>query len=232
VFSNVLDILSTLTVTIRGALYLLRSVREAIEDTGVEPIDIFVLYHLVWRDLLHGAQNRPALPAEIVMQIFRFARITIPDPARKLSIQRKVSVKADSGIIETKRWFSTQPLTRTDVAQLADVQLVTFSRDQGFGGANSASYSWFELGVLPNQFYQTRAREDDDNVRWIISHDNIIAHRHPVLREGIVISNEEAGWAEGDVLVVRICAQYPNWENIAESGTINYWTWFEPKIQL
>lgn len=133
---------------------------------------------------------------------------------------------ASSGDVQTKRWFTTPPLTDVDLAHIAAFQLVTSSKDQGWAGdLNTASYSWFDVGI-------GRPDAPPPELRWNRSHHNQLRSRHFQHHEGVVIHAAKAGWEAGDVISVWACAQFGAWSCKAESGELRFWKWFEPVIPL
>ncbi|KZV71219.1 hypothetical protein PENSPDRAFT_751928 [Peniophora sp. CONT] len=188
--------------------------------------DTLIHYHLIWRALLHGSSDRPALPTELVALIVRYSEFAVPDPARTLSAPGKVSVTASTGDIQTKRWFATPPLTDFDTAHIAAFQLVTYSKDQGWAGdPNTASYSWFDIGIgQPNAPLA--------ELRWTRSHHNKLRSSKMCHHEGAIIRAVDAGWEVGDVISVWACAQFGAWSCEAASGELRFWKWFEPVILL
>ena len=180
----------------------------------------------MWRALLHGAPTRPALPAELVALIVRYAEFMVPDPSRTIPVPRRIKVTAHTGDVETKRWFTTHPLTDVDLAHIAAFQLVTRSRDQGWtGDPNTASYSWFDIAI-------GRPDAPVPELRWTRSHNNQLRSRQFCYHEGVVISAADANWETGDVISVWACAQFGAWSCEAESGELRFWKWFEPVVSL
>jgi hypothetical protein len=65
------------------------------------------------------------------------------------------------------------------------------------------------------------------------SHNNILAERSFSKRVGHVFTETHEIWdylAEGDVIGVRACAQYPGWSNTVEAAKMHLWERFDPTI--
>ena len=96
--------------------------------------------------LLKGAEGRPALPPELVVAIFRFARIAIPAPSLCQTITTHFRVRDPANTHQMHLWFEMR-IDSVLLSKLAKVQLVTFSGHQR-GAWWPQSCSWFEIAIL------------------------------------------------------------------------------------
>lgn len=65
------------------------------------------------------------------------------------------------------------------------------------------------------------------------SHHNQMGRSSPSQRSGLVFTETHEIWdhlAEGDVIGVRACVQYPGWSNTVEAATLRLWERFDPTI--
>ncbi|KAJ7254552.1 hypothetical protein C8J57DRAFT_1347208 [Mycena rebaudengoi] len=137
---------------------------QALIQRPLLPADELLLYHQVWRALLRGSDSysaplssgtraaptkRPSLPVELVRLVVRAAELMVPDRNQTQRTRRSVFigvVTRDEAPIVSRVWFWTKPL---DIAQIAAMQLVTLSRDQGWvSPPTETCHSWFEWGVF------------------------------------------------------------------------------------
>jgi len=186
-----------------------------------------ILYHQIWRALLHGSSTRLSLPAELVATITRYADLMVPDPARTVSATGPKVIYASGQQLESRVWFRTPPLAHEDVAQVVAMQLSTNSRDQGWvNDRNAGSWSWFDIGIAHNDSY------DGDASRRICSHYNRLAGKDYANLEGALTKAEDIQLEVGAVICVYMCAQFGAWRNDAQSGQLKFWKSFEPVIPL
>jgi hypothetical protein len=112
------------------------------------------------------------------------------------------------------------------------MQLITLSHDQGWcSNPNSGSWSWFEIVIL-NSENIIKQNPDGNDLIWT-SHHNPISSNQLILQEGAKFGPDHEIWDHlevGDMLVVRVCAQYGCWQNIAEEGRLEFEEWFEPTL--
>ncbi|KAJ3524614.1 hypothetical protein NM688_g8531 [Phlebia brevispora] len=124
--------------------------------------DIFILYHQLWRSLQEGLSPpypspRSPLPAELVRIIVRYAGLAVPDRTLTATVSTRVDVRCKLGPYKvTIVWFYTKPLTSTALANIAQVQLVTVSGDQGWTtDQNPVSRTWYDVGIFPEPPQET-----------------------------------------------------------------------------
>ncbi|KAK7048549.1 hypothetical protein R3P38DRAFT_3307396 [Favolaschia claudopus] len=242
------------------------------EESDLKPPSLpdgtLLLYHQTWRALLRGfdpsihpsiSQSdevarcpRPALPVELVRLIIRAADLAVPWQTHRAgrSVFVRVTTREEEPVV-SRVWFWTKPL---DVENVAVVQLVTVSRDQGWvNPATEICHSWFEWGV----FTSPPSAEDADyrskgtftgfeNVWstrkggkevWRKSHGNAVASRSYEQYFGTRVGVDEEMWANTSpgsvgVIAVRCCAEQAMWENDARYGEVRVWKWFEPVVSV
>ncbi|KZV92648.1 hypothetical protein EXIGLDRAFT_718105 [Exidia glandulosa HHB12029] len=190
---------------------------------------------LVWHQLARVLQH--ALPLELVIAILRHAELLVPIPRLSVTSRSHLEVIARTGAVEQRDWFTSPPLTHQDLAHIAAVQLHTQSHDQGWASQrDGGSWTWFDLclartGRGGDGLVEVRKRAAGE-LRWM-SHHNPIASRKPDEREGAIFDVEHEIWTharDGDVILVRVCAQYPGWANIVYAGSLTFWRYFEPSV--
>ncbi|KAJ6486111.1 hypothetical protein C8R47DRAFT_1216732 [Mycena vitilis] len=139
--------------------------REEEQERVVRPVlldEELVIYHQLWRALLRGLPPtrqsecreesitiRPALPVELVRLIIRTADLMVPDRQQTQCAHRnlflRVQTREEEPVV-SRVWFWTKSL---DVLNIAAVQLITVSRDQGWVFPKTdVCHSWFEWAVL------------------------------------------------------------------------------------
>ncbi|KAJ6508499.1 hypothetical protein C8R45DRAFT_1208161 [Mycena sanguinolenta] len=224
----------------------------------VLPDGELLLYHQVWRALFRGSQPqpstsshpdphaRPALPVELVRLILRAAGFMVPDREQTHRARRRVFVQVtirDTKPIASRVWFWTKPLR---IVNIAAVQLVTVSRDQGWvNPVTDVCHSWFEWGIfsgdIPSEEGALTGNErawskaKGKQAVWRESHGNRVAVRSYEQHNGPRVGIEDEMWNvahEGSVIAVRACAQQQAWENDAAYGEILVWKWFEPVVRV
>ncbi|KAF8803289.1 hypothetical protein BYT27DRAFT_6741898 [Phlegmacium glaucopus] len=132
----------------------------------------------------------------------------------------KCSVKASSPSKASKIWFKTTPFTAgmTPYVEQIQLELYTYSHDQGYATDGTSSWSWFEVVILPgNQSGEPK----DYRLAWT-SHCNRIGSSNFSGYSGAVFDRQHElvkSLQPGNVLAVRVCVQYRNWSNEAARGT-------------
>ncbi|KAH6902475.1 acyl transferase/acyl hydrolase/lysophospholipase [Coprinopsis sp. MPI-PUGE-AT-0042] len=162
---------------------------------------------------------------------------TIQDGSYSIMSSTSCFVKSDANDLASKIWFATAALDEHAIKQLEAVQLFTYSRCQESRKeaiAEGDSFSWFDLVVLETPFETTPKVLNGVSLVWQ-SHSNWSAFIHPFGIQGQVfdidISDEEVPRSQqiaqikaclepGNAIGVRVCAQYPGWENFAQSGQL------------
>ena len=209
---------------------------------------IFCFYQL-WRAFLRGSRSppkRPPLPTNLIAEILRLGDCCVPIPSLSRSAATGCCV-ISQGFNDrlNDMWFHTLPVQpsilpvlRSSVARL---EIDILSRDQGWASDPTASCSWFEL-VLPERpltdenigLNNPRTIVEDGEVKrlvWVFHH-NDIASPHWKKSHSVIDENHEV-WKyveAGDVLGVRVCAQYRGWENRARDGSMKVMRYFEPGV--
>ncbi|KZV71209.1 hypothetical protein PENSPDRAFT_650828 [Peniophora sp. CONT] len=188
-----------------------------------------LLYHQVWRALWDGAPKRAALPPEIVSCIAIFAGWILPDRThRMIQTSKRVFVKcrtSDESAKVSRRWFTTEPLSEHDIADIVAFQLVTGSKDQGWTTlVPPESFSWFEVAV-------EREGKPVSQLQWK-SHHNELCGKAMSRVEGAIILAPRAHLQVRDVIVVWLYAQSYAWSNEAEKGALLFYKWFQPVVPL
>ncbi|KAG8999262.1 hypothetical protein FRB94_006350 [Tulasnella sp. JGI-2019a] len=126
-----------------------------------------------------------------------------------------------------KVWFKSEPLDRSTIYRLAQLQLVTKSRDQGRileSSQNPGSWSWFEVAIYADKDATSpRLRHNGKPCQWK-SHQNAFALKSTAAHYGLVFDRRGRlldALEPGDIIVVHACARFPDWENHADSGYID-----------
>jgi len=196
-----------------------------------DALELRRLYHALARSLELGTSTRPGLPVELVIQILRMAHCILPSPVQ-LSSTSECRADAGTGEPVVIPWMSTPPFQRKYITRIAGMRLKTLSRDQGWCSDESAgSWSWFEIAILDSENI-VKKRRDGNDVLWV-SHRNPIASQEFDWRIGLTFGPDHEVWdylEDGDMLLVRVCAQYGGWRNIARKATLEFTEWFEPTL--
>ncbi|KAL4247804.1 hypothetical protein ABKN59_007113 [Abortiporus biennis] len=133
------------------------------------------------------------------------------------------SVVAVDGIVESTIWFKTAPLDRTFCYRVAQLQLITNSCDQGFvDNQGAGSWSWFELSILADAT-STEPRVKVGVPLVYRSHCNVLGSKTLLKNYGVVFDRRVDLLNEfeiGNVIAVRVCAQYQGWVNFAKDAKI------------
>ena len=202
------------------------------------PLDTIYLYHQIWRTLLRGdhdpGHRRRPLPAELVHLISRLADLRVPDSARIFVHTEGIRVSS-GGTFQTKLWFCTSPFHEDALHQIAAVQLLTTSNDQGWAALpHPGPCTWFEWGLFSSAAEATvRAEVESETAGWKISHRNKIAEAEPQDLTSPLVTMDDAMWrgiAEGNIIAVRVCAAQKFWYNTAYRAEVKFWKWFSPVV--
>lgn len=125
--------------------------------------------------------------------------------------------------INSSLWFQTPPFQLTAIRGLTQLQLITYSCDQGWvreGTTNSCS--WFELCILSGENATEPMVKGGKKMVWN-SHFNEIAGKGPARRYGVVFNRRDELLRElevGNVIGVLICARNTGWKNQAHRGVL------------
>ncbi|KAJ7241094.1 hypothetical protein C8J57DRAFT_1085343 [Mycena rebaudengoi] len=128
----------------------------------------------------------------------------------------------------SKVWFKSEPLTRSVVYHLAQLQLWTDSRDQGFvDDANAGSWSWFEVCILADEKVTEPKKKGNRIFSWK-SHGNNIGVEKESRYFGVVFDRRGElldDLEPGNVIAVRICVRFPGWSNFAAADLFSPHSW-------
>ncbi|KAL7900614.1 Monophenol monooxygenase [Trichoderma sp. SZMC 28014] len=136
--------------------------------------------------------------------------------------QEEDSVHAYDSTIQTKIWFKSPPLTSRTIRRIRGLKLFAESHDQGWvDDETRGNWTWLELAILENESETSPKRDKDGNELTFTSHMNKIkSHTFEWLagetfdRSRNLLRLLEAG----NVIAVRLCAEYPNWAIHARNG--------------
>ncbi|KAI0246917.1 hypothetical protein BJV78DRAFT_1096634, partial [Lactifluus subvellereus] len=129
-------------------------------------------------------------------------------------------VKSSNASKTSKIWFKTTPLTAGIIPYIEQVQLCTYSHDQGWATApGTSSWSWFEIVILPGN---QSGKPGDDGPAWTSHHNRTNSSNFPGHTGAVFDRQHELirSLQPSNVLAVRVCAQYPDWSNEAARGTL------------
>ncbi|KAK7434582.1 hypothetical protein VKT23_020118 [Stygiomarasmius scandens] len=148
------------------------------------------------------------------------------------------TVRSSSDEMQSKIWFTTPSLDEHAINKLESVQLVTFSRlqlDMNSAPETDNSFSWFDLVILEKSTDTVPKTKNGISLVWR-SHSNSskfigrFGHQGQLFDIQDIDSTSNARAKEivqirsfldpGDVIAVRVCAQFRGWENYAESGQL------------
>ncbi|KZV92660.1 hypothetical protein EXIGLDRAFT_718113 [Exidia glandulosa HHB12029] len=193
-------------------------------------------WHQLARTLIRGRgapNSRPGLPVEIVLFIIRLAELLVPLPSLRCHVQEKITVYAPDGHIAQADWFATNPLSRHDLQHIAALQLRTYSHDQGWANdPDAGSWTWFDVCIATPQKVLAIRPADGTELRWR-SHSNPVASKKFKKRVGLVFAPDHEIWTrirDGQVILVRACAQFGSWTNYADRASLDFWGYFEPVV--
>ncbi|KAI0249485.1 hypothetical protein BJV78DRAFT_1129536 [Lactifluus subvellereus] len=174
----------------------------------------------LWPDLERAQQHSSAAPPGI--DIHYVSSVLI------FPCNENCSVKASSASKTSKIWFKTTPFTTEMIPNIEQVQLYTYSYDQGWPGATipgMASWSWFEIIVLPGN-PSWEPGDDELGLAWTSHHNRINSEPSNFSGysgSGAIFDRQHElvkSLQPGNVLAVRVCAQYPDWSNEAARGAL------------
>ncbi|CAA7261941.1 unnamed protein product [Cyclocybe aegerita] len=133
-------------------------------------------------------------------------------------------VKATDSGVASKIWFMSKDFDQASLGMLVSVQLSTVARDQGFSpSSDDGSWTWFEIVILTSPFNQSPKIVGGRSLKWF-SHCNkrAVSSNTKLWGPKFEKSHEMFEYLEpGNILVVRVCAQYEHWENFAEIGHLH-----------
>ncbi|KAF8071587.1 acyl transferase/acyl hydrolase/lysophospholipase [Lyophyllum atratum] len=123
----------------------------------------------------------------------------------------------------TQIWLRTPALDQSLIDKIVQIQLETKSRDQGWVSAPDAgSWSWFDIIVLDSPGASDIKVKDGLALAWL-SHDNKLGVGEYTKQVGPVLGSKHDifnGLEAGNALAVRVCAQFPGWENHASEARL------------
>jgi hypothetical protein len=132
-------------------------------------------------------------------------------------------VVAEGDKATSQIWLRTPALDQDLINKVVQIQLQTKSHDQGplASAAALASWSWFDIIVLESP-EATQARVKDGLALIWFSHDNKLCQETTTEQSGPPLSNQDIfhSLEVGNALAVRVCAQFPGWENHASEGRL------------
>lgn len=115
--------------------------------------DCYLLYHEIWRSLYQGQElpsRRAPLPVELIRLISRMANLVILDMELVRQEEEGIRVACLDHAATSQVWFWTKPLDEKQMRQVAGVQLITESRDQGWADQPElGSRIWYDIGIIP-----------------------------------------------------------------------------------
>ncbi|KAG7094147.1 hypothetical protein E1B28_007759 [Marasmius oreades] len=144
-------------------------------------------------------------------------------------------VKAVNNELQSKIWFTTPALDQDYINRLEAVQLITKSRyqlDRTLEVKKGDSFSWFDIVILKKPTDTVPKTETGVSLVWL-SHSNGSKFIDEYGHQGQLFDEEDkeqlrareiiqikGSLEPGDVIGVRVCAQFPGWENYAEFGQL------------
>ncbi|KAM5343873.1 hypothetical protein ACJ41O_012410 [Fusarium nematophilum] len=145
----------------------------------------------------------------------------LPEGTYTVPCHDKKSLTADDAEIKHKTWFKTAPLTAEAITRLHSLQLVAESHDQGYrSDLLSSSWSWFEIAIFRNRNSQGPREKDGIELVWE-SHRHLVSETNYAWAEGVVFGKDHDIFRlleEGNVIAVRLCARFMNWQIKARTG--------------
>lgn len=174
--------------------------------------------------------RRPALPREIVLAILRLAGCVCRTQSLEYSriCDQPIVAHGSHASGEERQWFSFL-ITPARLERIAEMQLVTYSRDHGWG--RRGEFSYFQID-LQNSAKVVKTRTDGSLLTWR-SHQNSAEATDFQLHAGTRFGWDHEVWEnleQGDRVCVKCCAYYPGWQNRAMIGWWRVWEWFEPSF--
>ncbi|KAA1477229.1 hypothetical protein DENSPDRAFT_577887 [Dentipellis sp. KUC8613] len=187
--------------------------------------------------LIPGPSLRAGLPVELVCLILQYAGCMLLSKSRSVTTSPTVVARGRSEphavVVIQLPPFDTVALQR-----IAQIQLITLSRDQGWvGDRNAGNWSWFDVAVMRGDSeledgQEQEVREVDGEQAVWRSHENVLAGRDLVEhREGVVFGPDHPLWRAvrvGDVVVGRALAQFGGWRNETARADFIVWEYFDP----
>ncbi|PWN39418.1 FabD/lysophospholipase-like protein [Ceraceosorus guamensis] len=163
----------------------------------------------------------------------------IKDGVYTFSATTSCLVRAEDSKVRSSIWMTSPALDRAAIDQLESVQLFTRSRfqrlpEEGVSPAIEAkdSFSWFDIVILDSPSATTPRIVNGVTLCWL-SHQNVTNDFSRTGQAGQLfdideqkdvrcaeIQNIKSALEEGNVLAVRVCAQYKGWENYAKDGKL------------
>ncbi|KAJ3557565.1 hypothetical protein NM688_g1408 [Phlebia brevispora] len=191
----------------------------------------------LWRALQRRFASANESTEELIRRIIHLADMQMLDHKLTTMTTQALHVHS-SGPHTAQLWFFTRPLSAHDIQNIAAVQLFTASHNQGWvSDRMSTSYSWFELAFVPtlcksrkvwglkkvrawlDVLPQAGEKGSGALKRWHHSHGNPVADDKLTWHKGHVFGRDDELWEQaqtGDVMVVRVCAQFGGWKNQAK----------------
>ncbi|KAB2571190.1 Tyrosinase [Lasiodiplodia theobromae] len=131
------------------------------------------------------------------------------------------AVEAWDSQIQTKIWFKSPPLAQDTIRLINGVKLFAESHDQGFcGDDEQGNWTWLEIAILEKE-QDTSPKKIGKEELSKESHMNSFCTKDYTWLGGRVFRMDEdflSSLEEGNVIAVRLCAQYPSWEIYARKG--------------
>ncbi|KAF5360636.1 hypothetical protein D9756_004637 [Leucocoprinus leucothites] len=133
-------------------------------------------------------------------------------------------VRANGSDMATSIWFTTPVLDDFIVDKIEDIQLFTFAHHQErVDGGVEDKWSWFDLVILASPEATIPKSKDGRSLVWR-SH-NVAADLEETYMEqqGQLFTSKDEVLKllePGDVIGVRVCAQFSKWETHAHSGRL------------
>ncbi|KAF4838828.1 Calcium-independent phospholipase A2-gamma [Colletotrichum tropicale] len=130
-------------------------------------------------------------------------------------------IAAVDGEVQSKVWFRSPRLDANTIKRINRIQLHTKSSDQGeCFDKEAGTWTWFEIAIMADERAEIPRIKDGVKLTWE-SHLNVQAEKVPEERTGREFRTGEnifGALEEGNILAVRICAQYPEWALHAKEG--------------
>ncbi|CAI4216176.1 unnamed protein product [Parascedosporium putredinis] len=143
------------------------------------------------------------------------AVVGFDDGTYSVSSHKESSLIAEGPEVVNKIWF---PSEKELIQRIHSLQLIAKSHDQGYSDDEfSASWTWFEIAILKHKNSRHPRVKDGIELVWN-------SHRN-------ALRSSEFTWAkfgqdhdlfrlleDGNVLGIRLCARFQNWEIVAKKG--------------
>ncbi|KAF7799908.1 hypothetical protein EIP86_011150 [Pleurotus ostreatoroseus] len=204
---------------------------------------------------------RPPLPPELVRIIIRYAGFKVPDSALATATNACQVSSRGPRATKVWFWggpLTDTRLARIAALQLVTVS----RDQGWVSDPTAGSWSWFDIGVFPapppartNSEIADRGSSaglaaetdwswisadiqnyfnDRDDGHWRYSHHNPM-EKPEGRREGPIFAMDDDIWQDvktGSIVAVRMCAQYPGWQNKGSRAELRTWRYFEPVIPM